>query len=375
LNSNTFIRLKADIYLRWYATEKLFSEGRNLYDERNGQEVDDIVYGAASGLEPGYYYPAHLLIFTGPLALLPYSAAHLLWTVAVQLFYLIGIWLMIRHARWPASINYETLFLILSVLFLPHLQHTIWGQFNTIGVLSLVGCYLALQHNRLGWAGVWAIGLTFKPHGLVLTLLFLLLWAVIQRTRWQFLAGFFAAGSILWLMPALWQPAWVIDFWVSLDNYIPVSSVVDGVWNPYNLVSIVLVVGTLSVLCWKRHADQHSPAFLGCLLLSLAVWSLVVPILGMFHILVFPPFLVLLLAFYQHNYNRYYRPLVFAFLLIYIAGLSVFLLGLSRPEWYGLHITWSQAVYNGLLPLFVGLLAWPMLQAQIEMFARSSRNA
>jgi hypothetical protein len=366
LNSNQFIRLKSDIYLRWYATEKLFSEGRNLYDERNGQEVDDIVYGTASGLEPGFYYPAHLLLFTGPLALLPYRAAHLVWTIAVQFFYLAGIWLMMRQARWPDHVNGETVFLALCALFLPHLQHTIWGQFNTIGVLSLVGCYLALRHQNLGWAGVLATGLTIKPHGYVLTLAFLLFWAVIERSRWRFLAGFFATGVGLWLIPALWQPMWVLDFWLSLDDYVPVTSVVDDLWNPYNLTAIVLVAGTLLVLFRQRHADHQSIAFLGCLLLSLAMWSLVVPIWGMFHILVFPPFIIPLLAFYRHKYDRYYRPVILTFLLLYVAGLSAFLLGLSRPEWYGLHITWSEAVYNGLLPLFVGCLTWPLLQKSKE---------
>ena len=366
LNSNQFIRLKSDIYLRWYATEKLFSEGRNLYDERNGQEVDDIVYGAASGLEPGFYYPAHLLLFTGPLTLLPYKYAHLLWTITIQFFYLIAIWLMINHFQWPGNINGETIFLVLCALFLPHLQHTIWGQFNTIGVLSLVGCYLALHHQKLGWAGILATGLTIKPHGYILTLVFLLFWAAIVRSRWRFLTGFLVTGAILWLIPALWQPMWIVDFWLSLDNYIPVSSVIDSLWNPFNLISIVLVMGTLFILFRQRYADHRSTAFLGCLLLSLAVWSLVVPIWGMFHILVFPPFVIPLLFFYRHIYGRYYRPIVYVFLLLYAGGLFAFLLGLSRPEWYGLHITWSEAVYNGLLPIFVICLIWPMLFRSTE---------
>jgi hypothetical protein len=55
LNSNPQTRLKSDIYLRWYATEKLFSEGRNLYDERNGREVIEIVYDGYFERETGYY--------------------------------------------------------------------------------------------------------------------------------------------------------------------------------------------------------------------------------------------------------------------------------------------------------------------------------
>jgi hypothetical protein len=118
-----------------------------------------------------------MLIFTGPLALLPYPTAHFLWTIAVQLFYLLSIWLMMRLAQWPTTINHKTIFLVLCTLFLPNLQHTIWGQFNTIGVLSLVVVYLMLQQKRYIWAGIWAAGLTFKPHAYVLTLVFLMFWA------------------------------------------------------------------------------------------------------------------------------------------------------------------------------------------------------
>ena len=83
LNVNAPARYKSDIFQRWYATVKLLSEHRSLYDDRNGQEVTKL-YGSA--FPESFYFLAHLLVFTVPLALLPYPAAHLLWTIAVQVF-------------------------------------------------------------------------------------------------------------------------------------------------------------------------------------------------------------------------------------------------------------------------------------------------
>ncbi|MBX3055064.1 MAG: DUF2029 domain-containing protein [Anaerolineae bacterium] len=358
--------MKSDLYLRWYATVKLAEEGRNIYDPRNSQEVDQIVYGRDSGLSSGFYYPASLLIMMRPLAALPYPAAHLIWTILVQALYLAALLIMSQFVRWPPTVNQQTVFITAVIFSIPNIQHTIWGQFNTIGILSLALTYIALCRRRYGWAGLLAIGLTIKPQGQLLTLLFFLIWAACRRERWRFLPGFVAGGFFLWLAAEMMQPGWVFAFLASLDEYLPARSAVDMLWNPYQSVSLLLIAGTVALFFWKRRVAADSSTFAGVLVLSLAVWMLVVPIVGMFHVLILPLGIILLMAYYRQASPRHYRRGMITWVIIYLLGWVGFLIGLSQPDLYGSHILWSEFTYKVLLPLAAGAMSLPLV------FAKSS---
>lgn len=364
LNNIPIIRFKSDMYLRWYATTKLFAEGRNLYDTRNGEEVDMIVYGHDYGLGSGYYYPAHLTLLMGPLSMLPYSTAHLIWTIAVQLFYLAGLGLLIWHVGWPRTANQIASFYILVFTFIPAMQHTIWGQFNTIGILSLSFTYLALHQQHYGRAGIYAIGLTFKPHNFALTIAFLVLWAISARSRARFWLAFTCAGALMWVIPAIFQPTWVQDFFTALglyDQSVVTLSVIDRIWNPHQLTTIVLLLATIGISVRWRQVHVNSAPFIGCLTLTLSVWVLIVPIVGMFHVLALIPAIILLLDYYQRHRPSIYPYFVGILLIVYAIGVVGFLVGLSRADWYGLHIIWAETTYKMIFPLAITLMALPLV--------------
>jgi len=358
LNRNYSTLYRSDIFFRWYATEKLFSENRNLYDSQNEKEVTTFVYG--SPRKTNFYYPAHLIIFTGPLALLPYSTAHIVWTTTVQFFFIISVWLSMRLAGWPDSINKLTLFLVMAIFFIPSLQHTIWGQFNSIGLLSLVLCYQALRNRQYTLAGVLASGLTFKPHTTVLTLLFLLVWTIFKQERWGFYLGFLLAGLAMWASAEIFQPGWVCDFLAILGDYNPAQSVIDCVWNPHQALAGALVLASGVILAHNRRADAKSSAFAGCIALSLAVWSLVVPVIGMLHIIALPIAAVMVLSGLKRAYLTLYTPALYSMLLVYLLGIVGFFVGLSSPELYGMHIAWSELAYKITAPILITLFSVPL---------------
>ncbi|MCP4363652.1 MAG: DUF2029 domain-containing protein [Chloroflexi bacterium] len=377
LNRIPFIRLKSDLYQRWYATTKLFAENRNIYDARNGAEVLQEVYGDDLIFETtNFYYPAHLLFFTVPLTLVSYPTAHLLWTTAVQLFYLTAIALMIWAVGWPDSTNRVTLFLLACVLFVPSLQHTIWGQFNTIGILSLGLCYLVLQKNRYGLAGILASGLTFKPQTTALTLAFIFIWVLFARTRWRFYLGFMGAMFGWWLFAELLQPDWVLAFTGSLGSYIPVQSIVDMVWNPYQIVSGILIVISLALFFINRHMSVQSAAFAGCLSLSIGIWALVMPVVGMMHTVMMPLAVVLLMAALQQTHPQLAKITLICLAIVYMAGWFVFVWGLSDPSLYGQHILGAEMIYKGALPGLISLfslpLCWPRQEETMIKAVKSS---
>ena len=81
-------RYTDDMYPRLYASSQLLETGRSIYAIENAQELTKITgWPIVDHLR--YYYPAYLMVFTVPLALLPYDMARLLWTMAG----LWGLWL------------------------------------------------------------------------------------------------------------------------------------------------------------------------------------------------------------------------------------------------------------------------------------------
>jgi hypothetical protein len=362
LNQNQIVQLRSDIFERWYATTKLIEEGRGVYDSRNGEETLRIAWGNTPPLRAtNFYYPATLLVFTVPLALFPYPTAHLIWMVFAQLIFFVGLFFVVRLLRYPPQTSQLALLACLLFCWIPYLQHMIWGQFNSIGTFFLALCLFALFRNHFVWAGICCVGLTFKPHATLLAIVFLLMWIIFQEKRWRFIFGFLIASILLWVFAEALQPGWVVEFFRTLGGYESVSSALDKVWNPYQILTIVLVGGAICVFLWKRHASLTSSAFAGCLIISLAIWALVLPVTGSYHLLPLPIGVLFLLANYHRWRPNRYPILIWTFAAIFIFGWIGFVGGLLRPEWYGWHIRLSEFAYNFLLPLAMIFCAIPLI--------------
>ncbi len=361
INGNPTTRRRSDLYIRWYAVDRLFAEGRSLYDSRNGEEVARYVWGEGFPWTLSFYYPAHLLVLMGPLALLPYPVAHLIWTFVIQIFLLAGLWLIMRAEDWPDTIAKSAVLMAAAVLYLPNLQHTFWGQFNTIGVLSLALCIQALHKGRYGLAGVWAIGLTLKPHTTVLALAFLLIWALFKRERWRFYLGFGLTGLGMWAVGELFEPGWVFELLGTLGAYGTTRSVVDLIWNPYQLVAIALCLLTLAASVRNRQASAQSPAFAGCLVMSLVVGAIAIPTHGMVHLVVMPAAIVWLLSGLKRANRMLYSWALYGILLLYVLGLASTVAALLSHDPHARQAVWAISVYDGILmPVLTGLFSVPL---------------
>lgn len=353
-----FNRLYSDLFLRWHATTKLFDEGRNLYDPQNATEMWDIAFGHNPwGYETNFFYPAHLLIFIAPLALLPYQTAHFIWTILIQFFYMAALLLAMRVYNWPSRSNTIGAFMGLAFLSLPYIFHTIWGQFNTIAMLGLVLTCLALREDRYALAGALAVSLTFKPQNDLLVLVFLLFWSIWRRERWGFLAGFCITIALCWAFAEILQPGWVFAFLASLGNYTTILSAVDMIWNPGQIMSILLVLFSLGIFFWKRNAAPKSSAFLGCLMLSMAVWALIVPIFGWVHSVFLMIAVVWLIPLWRKSFPSYGNYPILVFIFLYILGWSGFFLGALTG---GDQLDWVETAYKLLLPLSIFIFSIPL---------------
>lgn len=365
LNRIPGIPYQSDLFSRWYATTKLLDSGRNVYDLQNGREAIQYKAAPTTPLEAGFYYPAHLLVFMVPLAVLPFWLAHLVWTVSGLLFLFLGVWIVTAEEAWPHTINQRTVFVLLSMLFIPVIQHAIWSQFDALGVAGLALSYRELRRGRYEWAGLWAAGLTFKPQGSLLALGFLLAWSLLHRDRWRFAAGFGVSILGLWGLAEFFQRGWVVDFWGALQEYgkLPytIQSDVDKLWNPHQVLAIMLVILTMAAFLYCRNANPGSPAFRACIALSLGVWWLVIPVIGMLHLVMLPIALVLLLSGLNEISSHLYPYAIIAFLLIYFLGIAGFLYGLSNPGLYGMHIQLAEAAYKITIPLLIVGFSLPLI--------------
>ena len=199
LSNQPTVLIRSDHFSRWYATFKMVTEQRSLYDPQNGKEIVTLNSIPFDPIEGSFFYPAYMIVFILPFVWFPYPLAHFIWLILIQIFLILAIWLIYREIKWPDSINQFTLFFFLSIFFIPNFQNTIWGQFNTIAVISLALIYICLRRQRYFLAGILATGMTFKPQQMLLTLTFLLVWALILKERRRFIFGFILGMLVLGL--------------------------------------------------------------------------------------------------------------------------------------------------------------------------------
>ncbi len=349
-----------DFFARWYASKMLLTTGRGLYDWANAYELSGIT-GWPQVYDLRFYYPASLLIFTAPLSLLPYRVAVTFWIA----FGLWCLWLsMVIFARLfnPAfSVNRLTWLLLLMTTCVPVLQHTIYAQFNSLVAFALALTYYGLHRQKYLLAGLWAGAMLFKPQVALLTILILLVWSGLRRERRLFWLGLTLTAVVLWAVPELLEPNWVMTFVGGLASYPPVMSAVDRVWNPYQLVSLSLVGITVGLAVRLRDYPANSIQFAGLLAWTVCLTALIMPIFGMLNIVLMGPVFVILLHGYARLYPTYTRWLWWSIVGFFVAGLAAFVTTLLASGPNGLHIVAAEVVYRFALPVFLGLAALPLI--------------
>jgi len=365
LSQQPGVLIRSDHYSRWYATLKFVTEGRSIYDPRNGEEIVSLNSNPTAPIEGSFFYPAHLLILTLPLVGFTYPVAHSIWLFLIQVFNITGLYLIARQVRWPGSANSIAVLLFLSILFIPNIQNTIWGQFNTVGVISLALVMISLRLGRMGLAGLLALGLTFKPQNMLLTLVFLIVWAISERKRWSFLISLAGICFGAWLFAEWLEPDWVSSFIKGVQAYsayLHPEGVLGQFWRGgAGLLNVALVLVSLWVFYKNRQHGADSAFFNLCIAFSLGMGWLILPLYGMMQLVALPLAAVLLLAALKDTRPLLYKITWISFLTVYVLGILGFIYGLSRPENYGLHVQFSEFAYKTLGPILLTLLSgWAM---------------
>lgn len=367
-------RLTSDFFPRWHASRMLLTTGRSIYDWTNATEISAVT-GWPHLDQLGYYYPAYLLVFTAPLSLLPYSLAYIIWSALGLWCLWLAIYLFARTLIPDVSLNRFTLLLILVTVSVPVFQHTLYAQFNALGVLALALTYRSLYHQRYFLAGLWAGGLVFKPQAMLLPLGVILIWTLFERSRRQFWAGLALISGLLWGLAELLEPNWVRSFWQSLGSYVPVSSIVDQIWNPYHLVSLLLLGLTVWLAIFLRIVPAKAIAFAGLLAWAININALIVPMYGMMHMVAMGPVLVIVLAGVARRYPEIDNPVWVGIIGLLVAGLLFFIGPLLWLGPTGLQITVTEWVYRFTMPVVLGIASLPLIFDPPPWLGRTRKQA
>jgi hypothetical protein len=149
----------------------------------------------------------------------------------------------------------------------------------------------------------------------------------------------------------------VFSFLDTLGRYESTESLVDRVWNPYQLVSLILVAGTGWLGYRLRYFSADQPSFWAFLVWTVCLNAIVAPLFGMLHIVIIGPVFVILLAAVVQLAPRQFSPIWWTILALFVAGLGAFIAPLALSNSPGLHIASAEAVYKITMPLFAGLTA------------------
>ncbi len=244
--------------------------GQNPYSEQATREIQTLYYGrpvveADHVNKMGFAYPAHTGIVLAPLALLSWNAARIAFLLLMPILTAacIPLWLRTLQIRIPAS---QVALIALALLAS---WPVIWGlrlQQATLIVASLlaIGCLLLMRHAD-GAAGFVLALTTIKPQLVGVLLVWLLLWAALQK-RWRFVGSFFAVSAGL-LFPSLWiRPDWIggwIASMVDYAHYTRIYLVLPHLFGPW--LGGMLMIGTAvssGLVLWRaRHCSPDCPEF------------------------------------------------------------------------------------------------------------------
>ncbi|MGB9028834.1 MAG: glycosyltransferase family 87 protein [Acidobacteriaceae bacterium] len=350
-----------DLITRWLPMQAALRYGQDPYSPQATRQIQTAYYGRpltpADDMEPQYFaYPAYLVVLMSPFARLPWTAACLGFVLIAPPLLFLSFWACMRSLNIPVTRGKTALAAFLALCSWP----VMWGlrlQQPTllIAVALFLGCYF-LNCNRTVVSGMLLALSTLKPQMVLPLLLFLLLWACVQRS-WTLIASFAATFALLLLSAEAMVPGWFGHWRASVRGYGPHTELpLQSIAGPLpGLILTAVLLGWCFLVLWNlRHAPAGSPQFALAIALALAIGvccTLTKLAVIYDQILIVPGCLLLVFSKSEGYYPSLTRRvtlamLIWGFLSIYIAILGETFFGPS-DFWDGVPCR------NLLLPVLV----------------------
>lgn len=203
-----------DFYPRWRGAQLFWQEGVDPYSQTATEAIQRGLYGRLATPEEDqvlFVYPFYTVFFLWPLTGLDYAWVQAIWLVTVQFALITAVILTLRLLAWQMPPWLLAVTLLWAVIFYNSTRTIILGQFAGLLYLWIVGCLLALKHERDVLAGVLLALTTIKPQMSYLLIPALLIWALGQK-RWRFMGTFGMVMLLLFGFSFLLLPGWLSSF-------------------------------------------------------------------------------------------------------------------------------------------------------------------
>ncbi len=331
-----------DLIGRWIGARAAL-QGQDPYSREVLRAMQTAYYGRP--LTPddrldaqAFLYPATIVLPLAPLTHFSWPTASFVFLILTVLLLILGFDLCLRGLPVPFTRTQHNLAILLAFFSWP----TLWGlrllqPTLPLAALVLIAGFLLARGQQVLPAVLLACT-TIKPQLVLPLILWLLLWAGLQRS-WKFIASFCAMLALLLWATHQVVPGWFAHWRASLHNYgavtlsAPPLEWVFGHWIGFALTVAMVVAGGL--LLWRLlRASAQSAEFAVAFSLLLSLTLCLVPThLAMVYnqILLFPGLMILLVSRPEGYYASLARRItlalcVFAFAtpILAIAGESFF---------------------------------------------------
>jgi hypothetical protein len=201
--------------IQWISIRSLITDGNSPYSDLVTAKIQGIVKeenSFAGGIQPKYTSPIYSGLIIFPFTLIgDITLAHAIW-LSVQLitiFMILVFGLMITI--WKPSWYIFLLFSLFSIFSYQVVMPWLDGGLAIWASLFLILAFLAIYNNRDEVGGILLGLTTIQPQMVVLTLFFILIWAVSKKRRllilWFFITVIFLSTVGLFLVPN-----WIIQY-------------------------------------------------------------------------------------------------------------------------------------------------------------------
>lgn len=379
-----------DLMPRWIGSRAAL-EGENPYSAEVLRQIQTAYYGhpvsGSENLDPQLFlYPAPIILFIAPLTRLSWQATGLVFLLIICPMLIWSFWLCIRSLGLHLSTSRTAVILLLAFFSLP----VMWGlrlQQPTLAVAILIfaAMFLLTRDHELVPGMLLAMA-TIKPQLVLPLLVWLCLWAVVQR-RWVLPASFTGALTLIWYATDRIVPHWFSLWRASLRDYSGATRSAFPLEAPFGhwvgLAITVALTAACGITFWRmRRCAPGSPEFGVAVSLALAgALNLVTSHVLMIYndVLLLPAFLLLFFAKPAGRWPAFLR--IFALAILGLEFAVMIVCGFGAASGHAVSV-WTAIPFfrfpDDLLPsllmVFLMFNGWQMLSGG-RVHAQTRPNA
>lgn len=187
-----------------------------------------------------FLYPLWTAFPFVPLALLPVSAAFLVWTLMSEALLFMSVVLLMRALNWTNHNLWLLLTLATAMAFEPVSLTILFGQLGIVLLCLVAGSLYLTTRGRYAQAGALLALTLIKPQ-LFLLVYPVLIVTMILRRRWSFLAAFAGTVAALFVSSLLLVPHWIGAWQASVGRSATVRlSLSPTIWGASHSVAVAL---------------------------------------------------------------------------------------------------------------------------------------